>query len=191
MASYWRSLETNKVRISMDIRCRDWRFKVWGCALVTFLSWILVFDWCVVGWESKNKHHKCTCLEDIGLHLRERHNPYLATPGHIRNPRSHPQPPVTSATPFSNGVPPVYIHPSMSSDWRHPSISTRKFLVEMGNLRTLFQVMVRSEKHQIIDHGWFSGILNPSPNFTEAVRRPGALEAIVSYIYAHPSAPTH
>jgi hypothetical protein len=105
--------------------------------------------------------------------------------------RSHPQPPVTSATPFSNGVPPVYIHPSMSSDWRHPSVSTRKFLVEMGNLRTLFQVMVRSEKHQIIDHGWFSGILNPSPNFAEAVRRPGALEAIVSYIYAHPSAPTH
>ena len=52
--------------------------------------------------------------------------------------------PVTSVTPFSNGIP-THIQPSMSSDWRHPSVSIREFVhwvVEMGNLKILFQVMI-------------------------------------------------
>jgi hypothetical protein len=49
----------------------------------------------------------------ICTHTIEWHNPYLATPGHIRDP-----------------ILKWCTHLSMSSDWRHPSISTRMFVVE-------------------------------------------------------------
>ena len=29
-----------------------------------------IFDWCVVWWGSKNKHHKDTCSKGVGLHIQ-------------------------------------------------------------------------------------------------------------------------
>ena len=44
--------------------------KVRRCYSVNFLNWRPIFDWCVVRWASKNKHHKHTCSKEIGLHLQ-------------------------------------------------------------------------------------------------------------------------
>jgi hypothetical protein len=41
--------------------------KVCWCYSVTLLNRTHMFYWCVVRWGSKNKHHKDTCLKEIGL----------------------------------------------------------------------------------------------------------------------------
>ena len=47
-----------------------WLPKACGWYLVTYLNHTPMFDWCVVGWGSKYKRHKDTCLKEIGLHLQ-------------------------------------------------------------------------------------------------------------------------
>ena len=44
--------------------------KVCGCYVVTFLNWTPRFDWYVVQYGSKNKHHTYTCLKEIRLCLQ-------------------------------------------------------------------------------------------------------------------------
>ena len=44
--------------------------KVCGCYWVVFLNRTRsIFDWYVVWWGPKNKHHNGACLKEIGLHL--------------------------------------------------------------------------------------------------------------------------
>ena len=40
------------------------------CHSCISLNWTPIFDWCVVQWGSKNKHHKGTCLKAIELSLQ-------------------------------------------------------------------------------------------------------------------------
>jgi hypothetical protein len=47
-----------------------WVVKEGGCYLVTFPHQTFIFDWCMVHWWSKNKHHKNTYLKEIRLHLQ-------------------------------------------------------------------------------------------------------------------------
>jgi hypothetical protein len=61
-------------------------FKMCVCVCVLFGYFnfhiqTLIFDWCVVQWRSKNKHHKDTRLKEIGLHLQL----LLITPHSIGN----------------------------------------------------------------------------------------------------------
>jgi hypothetical protein len=97
-----------------------------------------------------------------GIESREWHNPYLATPDHIRDPilkwHTRPYPPVD----VRRLVAPICI-----------------YLYVMGISELYFKSWFDYKKHEIIDRGRFLGVLNPSPNFAWAVRRPGALEAIV------------
>ena len=44
--------------------------KVCICYSITFLYQTSIIDWYAVQWGSKNKQHKYTCLEEIGLHLQ-------------------------------------------------------------------------------------------------------------------------
>jgi hypothetical protein len=94
----------------------------------------------------------------------ERHNPNLATPGHICG--------------ISNSIP--------ARDWRHPSLSTQKFVHCSGN----------GKSHNFISsHGSIvktSGpwIPNPSPNFVEAVRWAGGPRGhCIIYMRIHPHPP--
>ena len=37
---------------------------------ISDLKWILVFEWCMVGWGSKNGHQKDICWKEIGLYVQ-------------------------------------------------------------------------------------------------------------------------
>ena len=41
-----------------------------GVDSVTFAHQTPTFDWCVVRWGSKNRHHKDACLKEIGIHFQ-------------------------------------------------------------------------------------------------------------------------
>lgn len=43
-----------------------------GCGVIwtLFSIGLLIFDWCMVMWRLKNKHHKDTCVKEIKLHLQ-------------------------------------------------------------------------------------------------------------------------
>ena len=44
--------------------------QVCRCYSIAFLNRTLMFNWCVVRWGSKNKHHKIACIKEIGLHVQ-------------------------------------------------------------------------------------------------------------------------
>ena len=72
---FYESILPKKYDSHITILCyKHWSslmHKVCGCywLIVTFVNWTHVFNWCVFRWELKNKHHKDTCWENIGLCL--------------------------------------------------------------------------------------------------------------------------
>ena len=51
-------------------RLRPIYLKICGCYSMTFLNWTRLYNWYMVWWESKDKHHKNTCLIEIKLCLQ-------------------------------------------------------------------------------------------------------------------------
>jgi hypothetical protein len=45
--------------------------KVYECYVVTFFNWTPRYDWYVVWWGLKSKHHNAICLKEIGLRLQK------------------------------------------------------------------------------------------------------------------------
>jgi hypothetical protein len=97
---------------------------------------------------------------------------------------------VTSATSFSNGIP-TRIHPLMSNDWLHPSVSTHKFVVEMRNIINFISShnsTVKTSNHWpwIVFKAFLILVLTSlRPWGGQGPSRP------LYNIFVHPSAPTH
>ena len=54
--------------VTKSLWCQKKRYT--GVIWATFLNRTPIFDWWIVRWGSKNKHHTYTCLQDIGLRLQ-------------------------------------------------------------------------------------------------------------------------